>query len=114
MKQHDPLVALAALSGAVAVIAGAFGAHAISGAHAEWFKTGAQYQMIHAVAALVVAGRSGSAARAGWCFVIGGAVFAGTLYAMALGLPHWLGAVTPAGGLLMIAGWLLLAAAAVS
>jgi uncharacterized membrane protein YgdD (TMEM256/DUF423 family) len=48
-----------------------------------------------------------------WLFVIGGAVFAGTLYLMALGAPRWLGAVTPIGGALLIAGWLWLAWTAV-
>ena len=44
-----------------------------------------------------------------WLFVAGGAVFAGTLYLMALGAPRWLGAITPIGGALLIAGWLWLA-----
>ncbi len=98
---------LAALSGAVAVAAGAFGAHAASGQAAEWLKTGGSYQLIHAVASLV-AGRM-EARMPAWLFVAGGAVFAGTLYLMALGLPRWLGAVTPAGGAMLIIGWLLLA-----
>lgn len=101
---------LAALSGALAVIAGAFGAHGAEGQAAEWLRTGAQYQLVHAVAALVAARM---AARApAWLFVAGGAVFAGTLYLMALGLPRWLGAVTPIGGIGLIAGWLWLAWAA--
>ncbi|MDO7842966.1 DUF423 domain-containing protein [Sphingomonas immobilis] len=102
------VVILAALSGAIAVGAGAFGAHgAASEQAAAWLKTGGEYQLIHAVAALVAAqmGAKGSA----WLFVAGGAVFAGTLYLMALGLPKWLGAVTPLGGLALIAGWLWLA-----
>ena len=49
----------------------------------------------------------------GWLFVSGGAVFAGTLYLMALGAPRWFGAITPVGGALMIAGWLWLAWAGV-
>ena len=101
------LVVLAALSGALAVGAGAFGAHGASGAAAEWLRTGAQYQLVHAVAALVAAQMG--ARGAGWLFVAGGAVFAGTLYLMALGLPRWLGAVTPIGGLALIAGWVWLA-----
>ena len=99
---------LAALGGAMAVIAGAFGAHGASGQAAEWLRTGAQYQMIHAVAALVAAGRPGGRLAAG-LFAGGGLVFGGTLYAMALGAPHWLGAVTPLGGAALIAGWLALA-----
>jgi len=98
---------LAALSGALAVAAGAFGAHAASGEAAEWLKTGGHYQLIHAVAALVAV-RMGAKGPA-WLFVTGGALFAATLYLMALGLPRWLGAVTPLGGAALIAGWLWLA-----
>lgn len=101
------LVVLAALSGALAVAAGAFGAHGASGEAAEWLKTGGHYQLIHAVAALVAVQMR--VMGAGWCFVLGGAIFAGTLYLMALGLPRWLGAITPIGGVLLIAGWLWLA-----
>jgi uncharacterized membrane protein YgdD (TMEM256/DUF423 family) len=105
------LAALAALSGAVAVAAGAYGAHGASGEAAEWLKTGSHYQMVHVVAALVAL-RLAWGRIAGWCFVGGAALFAGTLYAMALGAPHWLGAVTPLGGLAMIVGWLVLAGGA--
>jgi uncharacterized membrane protein YgdD (TMEM256/DUF423 family) len=99
---------LAALSGAMAVSAGAYGAHGAHGDAAEWLKTGAHYQLVHAVAALVAIGQP-VGAFAGWCFVVGGALFAGTLYAMAFGAPHWLGAVTPFGGLGLIMGWFALA-----
>lgn len=102
------LVGLAALSGAAAVTAGAFGAHGVSGKPAEWLRTGGAYQMVHALAAIAAA----QLARSGWpagLLLGGSALFAGTLYAMALGAPLWLGAVTPLGGLGMIAGWLLLA-----
>jgi uncharacterized membrane protein YgdD (TMEM256/DUF423 family) len=101
------LVTLAALSGAIAVGAGAFGAHGADGQAREWLQTGGQYQLIHAVAALVAAKMGASGA--GWAFLVGGALFAGTLYAMALGGPRWLGAVTPIGGTALIIGWLLLA-----
>ena len=104
------LVVLAALSGAIAVGAGAFGAHGSEGQAREWLQTGGEYQLIHAIAALVAAklGASG----AGWAFVIGGAIFAGTLYVMALGGPRWLGAITPIGGVLIMVGWAALAVAA--
>ncbi len=98
---------VAALSGALAVAAGAFGAHGAEGKAAEWLRTGAQYQIIHAIAALVALqmGARGPA----WCFLAGAAIFAGTLYAMAEGAPKWLGAVTPVGGALLIGGWMWLA-----
>ena len=98
---------LAALSGALAVAAGAFGAHGASGDAVDWLRTGGQYQLVHAVAALVAV-RMGARGPA-WLFVGGAAVFAGTLYLMAAGLPRWLGAVTPVGGVALIAGWLWLA-----
>ncbi len=103
----NALVMMAALSGAVAVGAGAFGAHGARGQAAEWLRTGGQYQLIHAVAALVAAQMG--ARGPGWLFVAGGVLFAGTLYLMALGAPRWLGAITPLGGTLLIAGWLWLA-----
>jgi uncharacterized membrane protein YgdD (TMEM256/DUF423 family) len=102
------VVTLAALSGAIAVGAGAFGAHGASGRAAEWLRTGGLYQMVHAVAALAVVG-SPRGRLAAWLFVGGAGLFAATLYAMAFGAPHWLGAVTPIGGLGMIAGWLVVA-----
>jgi uncharacterized membrane protein YgdD (TMEM256/DUF423 family) len=101
------LLVLAALSGAIAVAAGAFGAHGAEGKAAEWLRTGGEYQLIHAVAALIAA-RMG-ASGPGWLFVGGGALFAGALYLMAVGAPRWLGAITPIGGTLLIAGWLWLA-----
>ncbi len=101
------IVVLAALSGALAVGAGAFGAHGASGDAAKWLGTGAHYQLVHVVAALVAVRME--ARGPAWLFVIGAAIFAGTLYLMALGLPRWLGAITPVGGALLIGGWLWLA-----
>ena len=90
------LMVFAALSGALAVGAGAFGAHGASGKAAEWLSTGGQYQLIHALAALVALRMD--ARGPAWLFVAGGAIFAGTLYLMALGAPRWFGAITPIGG----------------
>lgn len=102
------LMILIALSGALAVGAGAFAAHGASAEAAEWLRTGAFYQLVHAVAALAVLERLGAKGPA-ITFVAGGAIFALTLYAMAFGAPRWLGAITPIGGTLLIAGWLWLA-----
>lgn len=102
------IVLLAALSGALAVAAGAFAAHGASEQAAEWLKTGAFYQLIHAVAAIAIVERLSARGPAG-LFLAGGAIFAVTLYAMAFGAPRWLGAVTPIGGTLMILGWLWIA-----
>jgi len=108
MKQNRGIVALAALSGAIAVAAGAFAAHGAGGKAAEWLRTGSQYQLLHAVAALAVLQLTRGRTVA-WLFLLGGLVFGGTLYAMAFGAPHWLGAITPIGGSAFIIGWALLA-----
>lgn len=101
------LAVLAAVSAAVAIAAGAFGAHGASGQAAEWLRTGGMYQLVHAVAVLVAVQQR--ATGPGWAMLGGAALFAGTLYAMALGAPRWFGAIAPIGGAAMIAGWLWLA-----
>ncbi len=115
--------ALAGVSGAVSVAAGAFGAHALKSRLAPdllaVFETGARYQMYHALAlglAAWAAGRLGGAAPvwAGWLFVAGTVLFSGSLYALALSGVRALGAVTPFGGVAFVAGWLALAVAALS
>ncbi len=95
---------VAGVSAAVAVAAGAFGAHGAAGPQeAEWLRTGGFYQLIHAVAALTIMNFARGPAI---MLLVGGAIFSVTLYAMALGAPRWLGAVTPIGGGLLIIGWL--------
>lgn len=108
-------MALAALLGFVSVAAGAFGAHGIADPKAaEWLRTGATYGFVHVLATLVCGALDGRMRfGAAPAFFLGGvALFSGSLYAMALGAPHWLGAVTPLGGLGFLIGWLLLARAA--
>lgn len=109
MKNRAGLIGiLAALSGALAVAAGAFASHGAGAQAADLLRTGSHYQLIHAVAAMVALGRPRGTAAA-WLFVAGAAVFAGTLYAMAFGAPRILGAVTPIGGIGLILGWIALA-----
>lgn len=112
--------AIGAWSGFVAVAAGAFGAHALKARLAPdllaVFETAVRYQMFHviglfAAAWLVARGASGAAA-AGWCFVAGTLLFSGSLYALAVTGVRGLGAITPVGGVLFLAGWLALAWAA--
>jgi len=107
-RNHDPLIMTAAVLGALGVIGGAFGAHYAHGQASDWLRTAAQYQLPHAT---VIVGLSQKPRWrvAAWLMIIGSGLFAVTLYLMALGAPHWLGAITPLGGLAMIAGWLWLA-----
>lgn len=118
-------IVVAGVYGALAVALGAFGAHGLTGMVAsldegakrlDWWQTAAHYHLIHALALALVAlmlarVTSKPGAAAGWAFCVGVPIFSGTLYAMALGAPRWLGAITPVGGLAMIAGWVLLAVA---
>jgi len=107
-----------AVLGFLAVAFGAFGAHAlrarIDPAMLAVFETGVRYQFLHAVALLFVGTpaadpRRPSARAAGALFVCGVALFSGSLYALALGAPRAWGAVTPLGGLCLLAGWAALA-----
>src|SRR5258706_13308763 len=107
--------------GFLAVALGAFGAHGLQARLADaadsakrlsWWQPAAHYQLMHALAlvavALVVA-KAPQARYAGFAFVLGSLLFCGSLYAMALGAPRWLGAVTPLGGLGLLGGWAMLA-----
>lgn len=99
----------AAISAAIAIAASAFGAHAASSPQAaEWLRTGGLYQLIHAVAVIALI-RTLSIQGPSIALLSGSALFAATLYAMALGAPRWFGAITPIGGLIMILGWVWIA-----
>ncbi len=104
--KRDPLIMIAALSAALAIMAGAFGAHGASAEMAALLRTGAAYQLPHAAAAITVARFD---RRASWLLLVGGIIFGTSLYSLALGAPRWLGAITPLGGVTMIGGWLWLA-----
>ena len=100
-------LALIGLDGLMAVAAGAFGAHGVPDPQArELLRTGAQYQLVHAAAALACCSLSGRpAAWAARLFGLGGLLFGGSLYLLAATGVRMLGAITPVGGLLMLAGW---------
>ena len=132
-----PWLPIGAILGGLAVAAGAFAAHGLDKAFAEkyrdappkivvgrempasWkylqdFKTGAEYQMYHALAILAVGlAMRGSRSRlldlSGWSFLLGIVLFSGSLYVLAVtGQTRW-GMVTPFGGLLFLVGWATLA-----
>ena len=111
---HRRILLAGALLAAAAVALGAFGAHALrdtlDARALGWWQTAVQYQMWHALALIALA--AVPLARPGRPALLlgsGTAIFAATLYLMALTGLRWLGAVTPTGGAMMIAGWLLLA-----
>jgi uncharacterized membrane protein YgdD (TMEM256/DUF423 family) len=104
--------------GFLAVAAGAFGAHALRArltpADLAIFETAARYQMYHALALVAAAwavGRwpGGAAQAAGWLFLAGTLVYSGSLYLLVFTGQRWLGAITPIGGVGLLAGWLALA-----
>lgn len=115
------LVVIGALSAALAVGLGAFGAHGLravlSAEMLAVFETGVRYQMYHALA-LVALGLAPVLAScrlaklAGGLFVAGTVCFSGSLYLLTLAGTRGIGLVTPLGGLMLLAGWLVLALAA--
>jgi len=122
-------LAIAALNLALAVVTGAFGAHALKARLSTealgWWQTAVSYQMWHALGllalgvllkvslsspALTTAALPNTAIQTSAVLLqLGIVIFSGSLYAMALGAPRWFGAITPIGGLAFIAGWLWLA-----
>lgn len=109
-------LSVAALNGAFAVAAGAFAAHGLKATLStemlEVFKTGAQYQLAHALA-MGLGVQAGAKAKASlWLFLIGIVLFSGSLYALALSGIKPIGFITPFGGVAFLAGWLWLAWAA--
>ena len=129
-------IMIGALSAALAVVIGAFGAHALRArllsldnepaielleadeaprqTPLEVFDTAAEYHRTHALA-LVATGiivclrPRRSLTFAAWCFLLGTIVFSGSLYALAITGIRWLGAITPVGGALFIVGWIAFA-----
>ena len=106
---------LGALLAGIAVALGAFAAHGMKAyfdaAAMTTFETGVRYQMYHALAlalcgVLALHGRRSGAAAI--CFLVGIALFSGSLYAMVLLDLRWLGAITPIGGVAFLCGWILL------
>lgn len=113
---------IAAINGALAVAAGAFGAHGLQGRldahHMEMFETAARYHMYHALAIglAAIAARSGAASTPGSAaagfFLAGIILFSGSLYLLALTGARSLAFVTPFGGFAFLVGWIALAWAA--
>ncbi len=103
---------LGAISGASAVLLGAFGAHGLAKrfennpkALTNWH-TAAQYHLVHSGALLIAAAARKPYASA--LFTSGIIIFSGSLYILVLSGQKWLGAITPIGGLLLVSGWIAL------
>jgi uncharacterized membrane protein YgdD (TMEM256/DUF423 family) len=108
------LVGVGCVSAGLGVAAGAFGAHMLKTLleppMLAVYDTAIRYQMYHAFGLIlsgfgVHLGRDRGMAKAGWLFAAGTVLFCGSLYGVSLLGIRWLGAVTPVGGALFIAGW---------
>lgn len=119
---HKFSIVAGAVLGGVGVGLGAFGAHALrpmleAASRTDTFETAVRYQFYHALALLFVGLLPFKAHHqllgySGHLMLWGTVVFSGSLYILCFTGIKWLGAVTPIGGVLMIAGWALLAWAA--
>ncbi len=115
-------VVVGAAMAALAVVLGAFGAHALKARlpadMLEVYHTAVQYHFWHALGVLAVglalqlSPEAGWLRAAGWLLTAGIVLFCGSLYLLALTGSKWLGAVTPLGGVAFILGWLALVVAA--
>ncbi|HKL17929.1 MAG TPA: DUF423 domain-containing protein [Halalkalibaculum sp.] len=109
---------LGSINALIAVMLGAFGAHALknrlSADMLEIFQTGVQYHFYHALGLLAVGiiayhlPESGLLRWSGWLMLAGIIIFSGSLYILSTSGITWLGAITPIGGTAFIIAWLLL------
>jgi uncharacterized membrane protein YgdD (TMEM256/DUF423 family) len=104
--------ALGAFTASLGVLLGAFGAHALSAlpaANLAWWNTGTQYLFIAALG-MMLQGLFERTRLTVFCpssaLVLGILLFTGSLYALALGAPRWMGMITPLGGVSLVAGFL--------
>jgi uncharacterized membrane protein YgdD (TMEM256/DUF423 family) len=103
----------AAIVGFCAVALGAFGAHILR-AHLEslgttqTWQTGVFYHLVHAIVLLILSGWHPFPKWSFWLLLAGVIIFSGSLYLLAVTGFRWLGAITPLGGLAMLAGWFAL------
>ena len=126
---HKKFLAIATVTGGLAVAFGAFGAHGLEGITKDekilhGFQTGVQYQMYHSLALLAVALLFdklplAQVKWAGYCFITGIILFSGSLYLLTFfkiqesPAVKYAGPITPLGGVFFIAGWVCLLLAAI-
>ncbi len=105
---------ISAIVGFLAVALGAFGAHGlqdvlVKNARLATWETAVLYHLTHAVVLLVIATLRPLRSASWWLMLAGVFIFSGTLYVLALTNMKWLGAITPIGGVCLLAGWLAMA-----
>ena len=119
MKEYVLLIA--ALYGALGIIFGAFGAHALKKIFSDdllkSFETGVKYQLYHAIVLLVIGFQfsftESLQTAVAWCFIVGTFLFSFSIYGLCISSAkgkklRFLGPITPLGGLLLVIGWILL------
>lgn len=119
MKEY--VLMIAALYGALGIIFGAFGAHALKKTFSEEllksFETGVKYQMYHAIVLLIIGFQfsftESLQTSVAWCFIAGTFLFSFSIYGLCISSAkgnklRFLGPITPLGGLLLVIGWILL------
>jgi uncharacterized membrane protein YgdD (TMEM256/DUF423 family) len=115
-KNHTIALPLGAALAGLGIALGAFGAHGLrsiaDAASVEVFETGVRYQLYHSFALMVIGllagsgkGTTGALRWAAILFLLGIALFSGSLYVLALSGVHWIGIITPFGGMAFLAGW---------
>ena len=114
LKFSRNILLASAILAATGVALGAFGAHALrhqlGPQRFGWWQTAVDYQMWHAIGLVALAALPLPRPKLPATLIaVGTIIFSASLYAMALTDLRWLGAITPIGGALMIAGWLALA-----
>ncbi|KEG06671.1 membrane protein [Trypanosoma grayi] len=124
-SSKDAKLIIAGSTGLIAVVAGAFGAHALQDRllpkqHNAW-TTAVKFNLLHAVGEIAVIGvlkcvdpqspAGKHLTRAFYLFAGGTALFSGSIYALCLGAPKMIGPVTPIGGVTLMLGWISVALA---
>ena len=112
--KHATTLIIGSIMAALGIALGAFGSHGLrqilDPVQLDWWHTAVQYQMWHALGLIGLgSSRMERLTLPVSLLTVGTLIFSGTLYLLALTGLHWLGMITPIGGLLMIAGWLSLA-----
>lgn len=111
MAMHKAQALITATLGMLAVILGAFGAHALKGVLSEHYmdvwKTAVMYQMFHVLVSLclILNSKAQMYTLSVWFFLLGIVLFSGSLFLLSVTGITWIGAITPIGGICFVIGW---------